>query len=249
MNLAYVPLLQAQRSLHDLPRGRERFDAYRRLLRDGPDESRVRAPLLVVNPMAHGHVAARLDELLALEADAVAARTVADLAGDVADASGGDFRVALALADDAGGGWTNRYAWEFAHRFERPPAAQHGWLGAVLWAGDVPTTQNVRVALRTAVFREAFVQSRGVASTLRARLAQEGAVLARAGGTEPWLEPEELAYTRAVIYPHLGTTDLPTAAVCLFGDPAARSLGYEPLGLGHWAGLALAWHDARQNPG
>ena len=221
MDLAFVPLLSRQREIYEVPRGPGRFAAYLRLLnREHPDE--IVAPLLIVNPMARGPVAAVLDALLALDADHLAARAVAEAATTLADAPGGSFRVSLVLADDAGGGWTNRYAWEFSNRFERPPAAHRDWRTGVLWSSDPPTASAVREAVR---------------------LAQEGEVMRAAGCTSPTLDAEELAYIREIIRPHLEATDLPTAIVHLFGDPAAHSLGYRPVGLSRWAGLALSLHD------
>ena len=247
MDLAFVPLLRKQRELYDIPRGTQRFDTYLRLLnRDDP--ARIVAPLTIVNPMAREPVAAILDSLLAVDADGEAARAVATAALDLASVPGGGFRVSLVVADDAGGGWTNRYAWEFSQRFERPPAAHGSWRTGVLWSSDPPTAQGAREAVLTAIFREVYFQRHGLARTLGERMAQEGEVMRAAGCTGPTLDNEELAYTREVIQPHLEATDLPTTTVHLFGDPAARSLGYRPPGLSHWAGLALALHDAWRLP-
>jgi hypothetical protein len=70
--------------------------------------------------------------------------------------------------------------------------------------------------------------------------------MARAGFTEPTLDPEDLEYTRFAIAPLLGETDLRTAVEVLFGDEAGGTLGFTPRGLSPHAGLALALHDARQ---
>jgi hypothetical protein len=61
-----------------------------------------------------------------------------------------------------------------------------------------------------------------------------------AGSTTPRLEDEDLAYTREVLREYTGATDRATLIAALFGDAAARELGYEPLGLSPRAGLALA---------
>ena len=53
------------------------------------------------------------------------------------------------------------------------------------------------------------------------------------------------AYTREVLIPYQGADDMRTCMECLFGDAAARTLGFTPRGLSPWAGLALALHDAR----
>ena len=88
----------------------------------------------------------------------------------------------------------------------------------------------------------------GPARTLRDMLAQEGHVLRAAGCAGPVLDAEDIAYTREVLAPFLDAGDKRTAIECLFGDEAARSLGFTPRGLSPWAGLALALHDAPPNP-
>jgi hypothetical protein len=94
------------------------------------------------------------------------------------------------------------------------------------------------------IYRVAYIGQHGRARTLGELLRQEGRVMALAGCTGPSLDAEDLAYTRAVIAPHLEARDTPTMIACLFGDSAARALGYTPQGLSARAGLALALHDA-----
>src|SRR6185295_8920043 len=87
----------------------------------------------------------------------------------------------------------------------------------------------------------------GPARTLRQMLTQEGQVMALAGCTEPTLDADDIAYTREVLIPYLDADDMRTCIECLFGDAAARTLGFTPRGLSPWAGPALALHDARPN--
>ena len=47
--------------------------------------------------------------------------------------------------------------------------------------------------------------------------------------------------------PYLDADDMRTCIEYLFGDAAARTLGFTLRGLSPWAGLALALHDARLN--
>ena len=255
MKLDYVPLLHIQRELQGIPRGMGRFRRYLRTI--SPDGANLEFPsLLAMNPMGKDHVTALLDALLALDAVGVAARTVAEASAQVADEPG-DFKVALVIVDDLMGGWTNRYAEEFTHRFQVGPPAppdfrlprwtKHYWVNGVLWSSEAATERAVREAVLTAVYRAAYVQRHGPARTLRAMLTQEGCVMAQAGCTEPVLDEEDIAYTREVLTPFLDAGDKRTAIECLFGDAAGRTLGFTPRGLSPWAGLALALHDARPN--
>ena len=63
--------------------------------------------------MARDHVRAVLDELVAQDADAIAADAVAFASSRLTDVPG-EFKAAVVVADDLMGGWTNRYDCEFA---------------------------------------------------------------------------------------------------------------------------------------
>ena len=100
----------------------------------------------------------------------------------------------------------------------------------MLWSSEAATERAVREALLTAIHRRAYVQRHGLARNLRELLAQEGQVLALAGCREPTLDAEDLAYTREVLSLCLNADDMRTCIECLFGDAAARTLGFTPTG-------------------
>jgi hypothetical protein len=243
MKLDFVSLLQLQRDIYRIPRGMQRFHAYLRAMIDWQVEE-MRLPLGVINPMAKDHVPAYLDQLLALDADAAVARAVAGIESSLADVPG-EYRIGLVVADDVLGGWTNRCACDFSHRFDSGALARRGWLVGMLWCSEPPTVESARTQALASVYRAAYIQRHGLAQTLRERMAQEGHVLVLAGCTEPVLEPDDLAYTEEVISAYLHVTDMRTAIECLYGDTAGRTLGFTPRGLSANAGLALALHRAR----
>lgn len=241
MQLEYVPLLAKQRELYELPRGPERFREYLRTLTDARTGD-LKLPLAALNPMGKEHVPAFLDGLLALDADAQGARAT-ESAGRALAGHAGAFRTALVVSDDRMGGWTDRAASEFSHRFETRALDRRGWITGLLWTSESYTKERVFQELAASIFRAAYVEQHGPARGLRAMLAQEGWALARAGA-RPELGAEELAYTGEVLTALLERDDRPTVIAALFGDAAARRLGYAPLGLARDAGLA--WGLARQ---
>ena len=243
MNLEFVPLLRVQRELYDLPRGSERFREYLQTMID-PDTRDLRLPLAAMNPMAKDHVPVLLDEWLALDVEHTAARAVAEAATQLTEAPG-SFKVALVLADDALGGWTNRTTTDFSHRFEDHALLKRGWITGILWTGDEPSREIVRDEILTCIFRVDHVQRHGSARTLREMLAQEGRAMVAAGAARPTLAPDELNETREILRPHLDSADRAIIVACLFGDDAAVALGYAGQGLSANAGLALARHDAQ----
>src|SRR5262249_49542195 len=110
-----------------------------------------------------------------------------------------------------------------------------------------PSERAVREAILTAAYRVAYTCQHVPARTLREMLAQEGQVMALAGCSGPTLDAEGIGYTREVLIPYPDVDDKNTCFECLFGDAAARTLGFTPRGLSPWAGLALALRDALSN--
>lgn len=245
MELEFVPLLETQRDLYRLPRGRERFEAYLRTMVDSRTGD-LELPLVDMNPMGKEHLPALLDRLLALDAEAVGAAAAAAARPATADVPGA-FRVGLVVADDARGGWTERHCVELGHRFEGGALYRRGWIVGLLWTSEPPTATAVRHEVLTSIHRLAHVRRRGgPVTTIAAMLEQEGEAMAAAGCVEPALDPDDLAYTREVIRPYLAASDRPTVVACLYGDAAASRLGYPRLGFSPRAGLALALDTARR---
>jgi hypothetical protein len=264
MKLDYVPLLRVMRDLHHIPRGqppdfngKKRFKQYLRMIFDY-DRKVIKLPLLLaMNPMAKDHVTALLDAYLAIDGDGIGARATAEASARLADVPG-DLKVGLVVVDDLMGGGSNRYHCEYIFRFgpndpltgttSKPsPWIKEFWLQGVLWSSEAATERAVREAILTAAYRNAYLHRHGPARTLRDLLAQEGQVMAQAGCSWPTLDAEDIVYTREVLIPYLEAEDMRTCMECLFGDAAARTLGFTPQGLSPWAGLALALHDAQSN--
>jgi hypothetical protein len=103
----------------------------------------------------------------------------------------------------------------------------------------------VRRAVFSALFRAAWLRRSGPPATFGEALDREGMIAAFAGEA-PWLADAEVARARTVIAPLAADPDTPYTATfaALFGDAAAESHGYAPLGLPPRAGFAVALADA-----
>ena len=229
-----------------MPRGFGRFNEYIRTLRDEAT-GELKLPLVAMNPMGKDHLLPFVERLLALAADGAASQVAAQVAQTL-PAVPGDFRLSLVVADDLLGGWTNRYANELIQRSQpfvhRPRVWATPWITPLLWTSESYSIEQVRAEVATACYRVVHYQLHGLPHTLGELLAQEGYAMAHAGLTTPTLEAEDQEYTRLVLAPYLYNEGQPTLIAALFGDDAARQLGYTPLGLSPRAGLALALHDA-----
>lgn len=152
--------------------------------------------------------------------------------------------MALVLADDLLGGWTDRYFTELAVRFEPAAELKRGWIVVTLWTGKEPSAEGVRNEVLAGVFRRFWYLRFGCAKTLAEKMRQEGLAAVFAGASGPTLDPEDLEYTREVLAEHREAIELPIVFACLYGDEAAKARGYRPLGLSERAGYALALAEA-----
>jgi hypothetical protein len=251
MKFELVPILEKLRDLYLIPRGPDRFGAYIDLATGGATASKdiPYPPLITVNPMAKEHALEFVESWISLGAEDVA-RTMlegANLRLESVEYSR-SVKVGLSVLDDLKGGWTNR-TFNDAARFKVSESLEKtGWVCVPIWTSEIPTLEELRTVVLESAFRAAFVVQHGDPKTLREMMTQEGAVAAFASCSLEFdnleSQQEELEYSRAVISAHLESTHQPTVIACLYGDEAAKELGYPPLGLSKNAGFQLALADA-----
>lgn len=248
MKLRVHPILHELRAVYDVGERNalKRFLAYTALASGGPEL----LPLGDFSPMGKRQPE-YLDALLTIDAERLAAEYACEIESELVDVQA-DFRLLLVVADQPSNGWTQRWLTDAAWRFgpEKTPTQrpEHRWVTVQLWTHVSPTPAYLRSQLRGAVMRAVWRIKYGLPVTLADHLAQEGAALKFGGGLfagEPLsLERDELAYTRQMLEPLLQSDHWPTIFAALYGDEAAREVGFPMLGLGALAGLGLAtWGD------
>jgi hypothetical protein len=250
MRITWLPLLQQMRAVYAVPRGPERFRQYLQLATGGADD--LVTPVLAFNPMAREHVVARLEALLALGGDEIAAEAAARAAQRLArielELVGG-----LELADDLHGGWTNRYLTDAGHRFpaamaQKPLAGRSNirpFATALLFVSEEYTGEAIAALVAEAVYRGAYGRLVGPARTLEEMLRQER-MAARFAGTPSTAADEDVDAARIAMAPHRASDAWPVCFACLYGDEAAESVGFAPLGVPAWGGFAVARAEARE---
>ena len=217
MAVRVVPTLAAMAEVYRRPLD-ERFDAYVDLARTG-------APVASYNPMTSQDVLGTIERLLAIDAEALVAESLADVETDLA----------LAIVVAAPGMWTDRLATEVEHRL-----AGKGRNEVLLWVGEDTGADAVRAAALADFVRA----TRPVPRTVAEAVEQEGDALALAGMTGTYDDHA------AEVLDVLGAdTTLSSMVAFLYGDDAAAALGFTPVGLGPRVGerhaVALA-HRYRQ---
>jgi len=244
MRIEVVPALRAQRDLLELPRGMERFDAYVKTMIDPND--RVILPLQTFNPMSREHVAEVLDGLLDMGAEEIAT----DAARDADRRIGGierPMRILIVVADDARGGWTDRSITDYEFRFTKKAMLGEGWVQVIQWSSEGAYGERIHRDVQAQMYRTMYLDRFGLPKTLGEMIRQEGMASVFAGSSEWDLPADDLEYTRETINAHLESQDRGVHFACLYGDEAATSCGYAPLGFSRWAGFAAAYAEAMES--
>lgn len=231
-----VPLLQKQRTLYDIPRGMERFEAYLDLLANGHPQRLPTLPLEAMNPMAREHVAEHLDGMLDQNADGWLAEFAAELNERLGPTK--DRNICWVMVDDLKGGWTTRHLTEASYRFDRPKY-HLDWIPVMVWVSEPLSKSLLRTSALGDAFRHFYKLEHGIPETLEEMLTQEGKALDFAGSSLI-LPQEELEYTAEVLREHLQSTHFPTLFTCLYGDQNASKVGYPARGLSERAGFEYA---------
>ena len=251
MEVEFILTLNVQRELYEKPRDMARFRWYIEQLLGGTgrddDERDVQLPIVAVNPMGKEHCLAAVNALIAIDADGVAAAAAREAAARLSEMNA-SARVYVNLLDDRMGGWTNRIYSEFGLRYGTAFAMRANrkrrFAGVWCWTSEAYAAADIRVMTFDAVYRAAYWQTLGAPRTLREMLALDRGAAQFSGAQAPRLSADDLDYTREVLAPFLDASDQPTCIAALFGDEAARSCGYAPLGVSALAGQALAAHGA-----
>ncbi len=237
MGLALLPLLAAQRELLEQPRSVARFRSYLNTMLD--DHGEMALPLSAFNPMSKPHVAALLDTLIAADAEGLAREVLTEAATRLGTFTP-DLRVGIVLVDDALGGWTNRYLSDLNHRIDNAGELKRRFATAYVWSGEEPSLAGVRTELCKVVYRAAYKQQHGYPKTLAQILIHEGLASRFAAEHPTSADLALLPQLWPLIAQHRHTTATPPIFTCLYGDEAAISVGYPPLGVPAWGGLAVA---------
>ncbi len=240
MKFVAEPMMNILLEVYRVPPGKERFDAYINAAIAGATRASDVAcpPLVMANPMAKDHANQQLEVWLELGAEEELIRILEEANQTFSNLEYDQVvHVGLTLVDDLKGGWTDSILTDWGLRF--PEKINPSWVCVPLWTKYPQTLEILRTNTKMAIGRFIWQAQHGAPSTLREMLAQEGYAQAFAG-EKVGMPREDLAYTQAVLEPLLENTDKPTQLAALYGDDAAKHVGYPALGLSDDAGLELA---------
>jgi hypothetical protein len=113
----------------------------------------------------------KVDELLKIGAEEAGGKAAATVVAT--DNDGTPMKIGLAVADDIGGGWTNRFSTDYTARFRIENGVRRGWISVILWASEPYDQARIHRETQFSVRRCLYVKQHGEAQTLHEHIEQE----------------------------------------------------------------------------
>ncbi len=230
MRFELLPTIDKMIELYSLPRTPERFQQYLEIMQ-GNKTGDLEFPLQGFNPMAKGHVLERLHQLKEIEAEAIMADTIESL-NRYLDQKHLDktFKVALNLADDVAGGWTNRFTTDYDSKFKLNGLISRGFCTPIFWSSETPNEMDTVLKTSAYIYRTVYRLDHPTPMTLRDHVAQESFV-ARETVIQYGCDTDDMQQLERFFAEHCESTDYPLIFNFFYGDAASKSLEFPTFGL------------------
>ena len=133
VNFELLPILDLVLNFYEKPRDFNRFQACLAFLQ-GDTKGDLALPIDGFNPMTKAHVLDKLRALKALKVEKIMSETLTYAFPKQKNAP--VFKIALTLADDAQGGWTNRFTTDFDSKFKINALVNRQFCTPIFWTSD-----------------------------------------------------------------------------------------------------------------
>jgi hypothetical protein len=168
-----LPIIDIMIDLYEQPRSFERFEAYLKMLQ-GNTKGDLAMPISGFNPMAKEHLLAKLKELKTIEIEQIIREKLNDWnSNNSSKNSSSKFKVAINLADDLQGGWTNRFTSDYDSKFRFNGLFSRNFCTPFFWTSECFTEDMIRERVLSYILRTIYWQKSPQPMTLLAHLEQE----------------------------------------------------------------------------
>jgi hypothetical protein len=222
MTFEVLPILDTMIALYQKPPSSDRFQEYLKILR-GLSKDDMVTPVGGFNPMSKGHVLDKLNELKALDVEAVMQDVLLDFNQKKLSKNEKKIKVAFNLCDDLKGGWTNRYTTDFDSKFNINALVKRQFCTPIFWSSepynvDLIQKRTLQYALRTLYWTE-----KPLPTTLREYVAQEQFV---AHNCPPFSDIPQLENSNDFYIKHSESNSYHLIFNFFYGNEASEILGF-----------------------
>lgn len=241
MQFELLPCIEKMIEFYGQPKSAARFKTYLNMMLDQNGEDVV-LPIMIFNPMAKAHVVDKLKELSQLKAEDLTITSLQGINNTLQQIDSiqdkGIFKVCLVVADDAKGGWTNRFTTDYQCRFTIKGLLNRNFCTPIFWSSESYTNELIENRIKGFVWRTVFQLLHQQPENLAEHVQQEAFVHENCYSTSK--DFKEIDSILNLFDQHRHSSDRNVLISFLYGDDAANELGYTPLGLPSFAGIKAA---------
>lgn len=238
MQFQLFPILETIEELYSQPISKARFEKYLRKLQ-GSTKGDMEVPIMSFNPMAKSHIHQKIAALKALDAEVVMKDTIQKINTSFSNDER-IIQVTLALADDLGGAWTNRYTTDFSSKFQTRALVKRNFCTPHFWTSENYTEELIIQRTRAYIYRTAYVIQNLPPVTLEAHLAQEIFVQKNSSASLSTVTAKDFENIVEIYEGFQEETDYNLIFNFFYGDAACESLAFPSYGIGDLTGFDYA---------
>jgi hypothetical protein len=233
MKFNLLPVTDVMLTLYSSPANADRFTEYMNILQ-GNSPGDIAVPVTFFNPMGKEQVLKKLLELKELNAEELMQEALTAVNKTTASrASSIEINVSLALADDMGGGWTNRYTTDYDSKFNINDLLKRNFCNPVFWVSEQYSAAKIKERTTDYCYRMLYRSTYPQPLTLEDHVQQEIFVAQH----NPFSSEEkplcDFNAMDAYYNRYKGMSQPPTVFNFLYGDEACKELGHAAYGIKH----------------
>jgi hypothetical protein len=240
MEFQLLPVIDVMVELYQSPINADRFTKYMKILQGNAPGS-ISMPVTYYNPMGKEPVLKKLLELKALHVEDVMQETFTTINKMLASCDEKKIQVSPALADDLGGGWTNRYTTDYDSKFNITDMFKRNFCTPLFWVSENYSVEKIKERTADYCYRAFYRSITPQPLTLKDHIKQEAFV----AGQNIFKKNEDplknFPTINSFYRDHKDSNSYPTIFNFLYGDSASKELGHSSYGVREeWAGYKYA---------
>lgn len=230
MKFQIRPILSEIKDLYSKPISTERFKEYISKLQ-GDTKGDLALPISGFNPMAKNHILTKIDELERIGAEEIMKETIEEFNLTLNKSIGQVYLVALNIADDLKGGWTNYYSTDFDSKFKLSAFVNRKFCVPYFWTSESYSSEIVKKRTIEYLNRTLFRQNNPQPKTLEDHIEQEVFVAKTDHENYKNYNEESVSSVEKYYLEHKNTEEYDRIFNFFYGDEGSENLGYKKYGI------------------
>lgn len=240
MEFQLLPVVDVMLELYQSPINADRFTKYMKILQ-GNTPGNISMPVTYFNPMGKEHVLKKLLELKELGLEEIMQETLSTINNTLTSYEDKNIKVSPALADDLGGGWTNRYTTDYDSKFNVNDMFKRNFCTPLFWVSEDYSVEKIKERTADYCYRAFYRSISPQPLTLKDHITQEAFVASHNTFKKNDEPLKNYAIINSFYHDHNDSSSYPTIFNFLYGDSASKELGHSAYGVREeWAGYKYA---------